>query len=31
MRPLEAEEFQERFQFFGVSYSVQQAVEPPVA
>jgi len=34
LRPLdeaEAEEFQERFQFYGVSYSVQQTVEPPVA
>jgi hypothetical protein len=31
-RPLdeeEAEEFQERFQFYGVSYSVQQEVKPP--
>lgn len=32
-RPLdedEAEEFQQRFQFYGVSYSVQQSVEPRV-
>jgi hypothetical protein len=33
-RPLteeEAEEFKELFQWYGVSYSVQREVEPPVA
>lgn len=33
-RPLdkdEAKEFHKRFQFYGVSYSVRQKVEPPVA